>query len=67
MGALALICITVSDWYYKRMFTAAFYLILIVSAVTALIFFGYELASTLSVVAFFAVLGIESVRLMLVK
>jgi hypothetical protein len=64
LGAMALMCITAADWRSRHMVTAAFYLLVLVCGVAALLFFGYEVASTLSVLAFFSVLLVEGVRLL---
>ncbi|MCL2786239.1 MAG: DUF998 domain-containing protein [Methanomassiliicoccaceae archaeon] len=63
MGVAALACITLADWQQKRMITAAFYLVILLCGATALLFFGYELASAVAVLAFFVMLLIEGTRL----
>jgi hypothetical membrane protein len=63
LGAMALACITASDWQQKRMVTAAFYLVVLVCGAVALLIIGYEVASALSILAFFVVLEIEGIRL----
>lgn len=65
LGAAALAFIIISDWQHGRMLTASFYLIKWVCCVAALLFLGYEAASALSALVFFAVLGTEAVRLMI--
>ncbi|MCL2711848.1 MAG: DUF998 domain-containing protein [Methanomassiliicoccaceae archaeon] len=63
-GAAALFCITVSDWQKKKMVTGAFYLIIVMCGLAAMVLYGYEMASALSILIFFAVLEVEGVRLM---
>jgi hypothetical membrane protein len=63
-GVAALTCITVSDWQHKRMVTAAFYLVILVCGLAALLFFGYTAASVMFVIAFFFMLEVESMRML---
>ena len=63
MGVFTLACITVADWQHKKMVTGAFYLIILVCGLAALLFFGYVAAAQLATLAFFIVLIIEGVRL----
>ena len=63
LGILAMICITVSDWMKKKVVFAAFYMILFVSGVASLAFFGYESSTAYWVLIWFAVFAIEGMRL----
>jgi hypothetical membrane protein len=65
-GAMALFCITVSDWQKKSMITGSFYLIIVMCSMAAIILYGYEMASALAILIFFVVLEIEGVRLMFI-
>ena len=63
MGVFTLTCITIADWQHKKMVTAAFYLIILVCGLAALLFFGYVAAATVATLAFFIVLIVEGIRL----
>jgi hypothetical membrane protein len=63
-GMIALTFIVASDWAKKRVMPAAAYIIVLVGGIASLLI-GYDAASAFCVLALFAVLGIEGVRLML--
>ncbi|MDR0791262.1 MAG: DUF998 domain-containing protein [Methanomassiliicoccaceae archaeon] len=67
LGALAILCIAISDWVNKRMLPAAFYMLILVGGVMTMLYVGYESASAVCIALFFVIIGIEGVRLILSK
>ncbi|MDR0778423.1 MAG: DUF998 domain-containing protein [Methanomassiliicoccaceae archaeon] len=67
MGALAILCIVISDWLNKHMATAAFYLFILSVSVLAMLYYDYESASAISIAVFFTIIGIEGTKLILSK
>ncbi|MCL2143421.1 MAG: DUF998 domain-containing protein [Methanomassiliicoccaceae archaeon] len=65
LGAASLLLVTASDWIRKRMVTASFYLAMIIVCVLSALAAGYDAASAFFVLALFAVLGTEGVRLLI--
>jgi len=63
LAMAALTCIAAADWQDKKMITAAFYLMLLVCGVPALLFFEYALISAVTALMFPVVLIVEGVRL----
>ena len=64
VGALGILCMTVSDWINKRMMTASLYLVLLFSIAAAMLLFEYTSLVSYSILIFFLILGIEGARLM---
>jgi hypothetical protein len=64
LGALAVLCIIISDWLNKRMATASLYLFVLVVGVISIFYVSYEYASAVCIAAFFMIIGIEGVRLL---
>ncbi|MCL2607106.1 MAG: DUF998 domain-containing protein [Methanomassiliicoccaceae archaeon] len=62
-GVAALICIIISDWKKEKMLTAAFYLFMLVIVGTHMLISGPGSDVSVSVLALFALLGVEGVRL----
>jgi hypothetical protein len=63
LGAAALLLIIVNDWKEEKMITAAFYFVLLLSGVTALWALDNQTLLSFFVLAWFAVVGIEGIRL----
>ncbi|MDR0778657.1 MAG: DUF998 domain-containing protein [Methanomassiliicoccaceae archaeon] len=64
MGVLAILCIAISDWMFKRMTTAAYYFLVALFSALLMLFIGYEMASAVAIALFFTIVGIEGVKLM---
>jgi len=65
-GMIALALIIASDWIKKRMIPAAFYVIVLVCGTISLLI-GYDAGSAFCILALFAILGVEGVRLLINK
>lgn len=65
-GMIALMLIVASDWIRKRMIPAAFYMVVLVCGSVSLLI-GYDGGAAFSILALFAVLGIEGIRLLVSK
>ncbi|MCL1984705.1 MAG: DUF998 domain-containing protein [Methanomassiliicoccaceae archaeon] len=63
LGAITLLFIVASDWVRKRMVFAAFYLLILATAIICLIVYGYEAAASACILMLFLMLGIEGIRL----